>query len=48
MLEGTDIDMKPHMPTNPENLKTAVAFDVNFWTDYGDSLEERFAAWLAQ
>jgi putative spermidine/putrescine transport system substrate-binding protein len=36
------------MPTNPENLKTAVAFDVMFWADYGDALEERFNAWVAQ
>ena len=46
-FEGTDIDMKPHMPTNPENLKTAIPFDVQFWADYGDSLEERFNAWVA-
>lgn len=47
-LEGTDIDMKPHMPTNPANMKTAMAFGVPFWTDYGDALEERFNAWVAQ
>ena len=46
-LEGTDIDMKPHMPTSPENLETAIRFDVQFWADYGDSLEERFNAWIA-
>ncbi|WP_163270700.1 ABC transporter substrate-binding protein [Chelativorans alearense] len=46
-FEDTDIDMKPHMPTNPENLETAVTFDVQFWTDYGDALEERFNAWVA-
>ncbi|WP_198585991.1 ABC transporter substrate-binding protein [Pararhizobium haloflavum] len=47
-FEGTDIEMAPHMPTNPENLETAIAFDVQFWADYGDALEERFNAWLAQ
>ncbi|PSM17329.1 ABC transporter substrate-binding protein [Nitratireductor sp. StC3] len=47
MLEGTDIDMKPHMPTNPTNLETAIPFDVQFWADYGDALEERFNAWVA-
>lgn len=46
-FEGTDIDMKPHMPTNPKNLETAIPFDVQFWADYGDSLEERFNAWVA-
>lgn len=44
----TGVDMKPHMPTTPENFETAVQFDTTFWADYGDSLEERFNAWLAQ
>lgn len=47
-LDGTDIEMGPHMPTAPDNFKTAVAFNVDFWSDYGDALEERFNAWLAQ
>lgn len=42
------VDMKPHMPTNPENFATAVQFDTQFWADYGDLLEERFNAWVAQ
>lgn len=45
--EATGVDMKPHMPTNPENLETAIPFDVQFWADYGDALEERFNAWVA-
>jgi putative spermidine/putrescine transport system substrate-binding protein len=44
----TDISMKPHMPTSPENFETAFRFDPMFWADYGDALEERFNAWLAQ
>lgn len=47
-FEDTDIEMAPHMPTAPANFETAIAFDVDFWADYGDSLEERFNAWLAQ
>ncbi|MGX1305338.1 putative spermidine/putrescine transport system substrate-binding protein [Amorphus suaedae] len=46
--EGTDIDMKPHMPTSPENFENAIQFNTDFWADYGDSLEERFNAWLAK
>nr|WP_211098152.1 extracellular solute-binding protein [Acuticoccus yangtzensis] len=42
----TDIDMKPHMPTAPENFQNAIQFDTDFWADYGDALEERFNAWL--
>lgn len=44
----TGIEMGPHMPTAPENFETALAFDVDFWADYGDALEERFTTWLAQ
>lgn len=44
----TGVDMKPHMPTNPENLENALVFNNDFWTNYGDILEERFNAWLAQ
>ncbi|MDQ0316225.1 ABC transporter substrate-binding protein [Amorphus orientalis] len=42
------IDMKPHMPTQDENFQNAVQFNTDFWADYGDALEERFNAWLAQ
>lgn len=44
----TDIKMGPHMPTAPENFDgKAIRFNVEFWADYGDALEERFNAWLA-
>ena len=46
--DGTDIDMKPHMPTAPENFKNALQNDHNWWADNQDELNERFAAWLAQ
>ncbi|XWN29880.1 MAG: ABC transporter substrate-binding protein [Devosia sp.] len=45
--EATGVDMSTHMPTNPENFEDAIRFDVEFWADYGDSLEERFNAWLS-
>lgn len=44
----TGEDMKPHMPTSPENFKDAFRFDIDFWADNGDALEERFKAWLAK
>jgi len=44
----TGVDMKPHMPTSPENFETAVQFNTDFWADYGELLEERFNAWVAQ
>ncbi|RMD92675.1 MAG: ABC transporter substrate-binding protein [Alphaproteobacteria bacterium] len=42
------IDMKQHMPTAPENFKTAIPNDFEFWADHQDELNERFNAWLAQ
>jgi putative spermidine/putrescine transport system substrate-binding protein len=38
----------PHLPTAPDNFKTALTFDFNFWADHSDELYERFNAWLAK
>lgn len=46
-FEGKDLDMKPQMPTAPNNLTNAVQNDFNFWADNADQLNERFNAWLA-
>ncbi len=37
-----------HLPTNPENLKTALPIDAQYWADNNDELLKRFNAWLAQ
>ena len=42
------VPMAPHMPTAPENFRTAVQNDFEFWADYQDELNERFNAWLAK
>jgi len=42
------IEMGPHMPTAPDNFKTALQNDFEFWADHQDELNERFAAWLAK
>ena len=39
--------MKPHMPTDPKNFKTALLNNSDFWADNQDELNERFNAWLA-
>jgi putative spermidine/putrescine transport system substrate-binding protein len=44
----TGADMKPHMPTAPENFKTAIAQNIEFWADHQDELNQRFSAWLAK
>lgn len=39
---------RSELPTTPDNLKGAVALDVDFWTDHAEELTQRFNAWLAQ
>ena len=41
-------DILPHLPTAPDNFKTALTYDIDFWADNADALQERFNAWLAQ
>ena len=42
------IDMKPHMPTDPNNAKTTLLYNYEFWADNQDDFTERFEAWLAK
>ena len=39
--------MAPHMPTNPDNMKNALASSYEFWVDRESELAERFGAWRA-
>jgi len=41
------IEMGPHMPTAPQNFKTAIQNDFEFWADRQDELNNRFNSWLA-
>ena len=41
------IDMAPHMPTDPENAKTTLLYNYEWWADNRDDLDARFQAWLA-
>jgi putative spermidine/putrescine transport system substrate-binding protein len=43
-----DLAMGPQMPTAPENFKTAIQNDFEFWADNQDELNERFNSWLAK
>ena len=47
-FKDTDIEMAPHMPTNPDNLTTAITVDPEFLADNQVQLEERFQTWLNQ
>ncbi|MWD26303.1 extracellular solute-binding protein [Aquicoccus sp. SCR17] len=42
------IDMKPHMPTNPENATNTFVYNYEFWADYRDDIDAKFQSWLAQ
>ncbi len=41
-------DVKPHLPTTPENFTTALQVDSTWWADHADELNERFNAWLSK
>ena len=47
MYKDGKTEMAPHMPTNPEHMKTAVMDDPEFWADHDAELTERFNSWLA-
>jgi putative spermidine/putrescine transport system substrate-binding protein len=42
------IDMKPHMPTNPENQKNYLVNNIEWWADNEDEMNTIFTAWLAR
>lgn len=40
-------DLKAQLPTAEANFDKGIRANADFWTDYGDQLEQRFNAWLA-
>ncbi|MFV0303401.1 MAG: ABC transporter substrate-binding protein, partial [Paracoccus sp. (in: a-proteobacteria)] len=46
-IEGTNVPMGPNLPTFADNMKQALASDLDFWVDHDAELQERFNAWLA-
>ncbi len=42
------IEMGPHMPTHPDNAKTTLLYNYEWWADNEDDLTEQFTSWLAQ
>jgi len=46
-IEGTEVPMAPNLPTYAENMKAALASNLDFWVDHDAELNERFNAWLA-
>lgn len=44
----TNIDMRPHMPTAPENSDNYLDNSAEWWAEHRDDLFERFSAWAAR
>jgi len=42
------IEMAPHMPTDPNNAKTTLLYNYEFWADNRDDIDAKWQAWLAQ
>ena len=42
------VDMTPHMPTNPQNMRRVLYNDWEWWSDRADDVNERFSAWPAR
>ena len=42
-----DIDMKPYMPTAPQNFQNALQSSSEFWMANQESLNTRFNAWIS-
>ena len=40
------IAMGPYMPTAPENAKTTLIYNYDWWAAHRDKLDERFRVWL--
>lgn len=47
-LKQLDSKILANLPNSPANGKEALAGNVDFWTDHGDGLEQRFTAWAAK
>ena len=44
---GTGVNMRPHLPTDPTNFRTAILKDTEWYASLYDRIVVRFRAWLA-
>ena len=47
-LKLLDAKTLADLPTSSNNAKDAIQQNLKFWTDHGEDLEQRFAAWAAK
>ena len=43
-----NVEMKPYLPTTPENFRLALKFDEAWWTEHGRDIGKRFKTWRQQ
>jgi len=41
-------EMRPHLPTTPNNMKNALRYDSVWWAEHLEDLKIRFESWLAE
>ena len=41
-------NIMPHMPNRPEVMARTIVANPEWWADYGDSVAERYTAWMGQ
>ena len=44
----TGVNIMEHMPNTAEHMKNAVFANPTWWADNGDSISERFTAWMGK
>lgn len=43
-----NVEMKPYLPTTPENFRLALKFDEAWWTEHEGEIGKRFKTWREQ
>ena len=44
----TGVNIMEHMPNTADHMKNAVFANPTWWADNGDSISERFTAWMGK
>lgn len=47
-LKSLDAKTLANLPNSPANSGSSLRQNISFWTDHGDELEQRFAAWASK
>jgi putative spermidine/putrescine transport system substrate-binding protein len=47
-MKYTDPKIIPYLPTSPDNLPKQFWVNLEWWTDNGAAVQERWARWMLQ